>query len=285
MKPQLQGYLIEKYNNMNNAYTSSRMIEEAYRQDIDLKLIGVYDSFWFDGNNYNSCKLLKKRDFSIIRYKDGHLKDLLSGLGEKQFNENNCITKYSDKYLQFNHLNLINTQIPTFVLGSLDLEYHFITQKVGEPFVVKGLRSSQGKEVFLVSNNNDFARLRDFYKDEYKEFIFQELIKSSFGTDLRVFVIKGEAVACMRRTSLDSFKANYALGGKIEKFQVDSQIEAISKEIYKKTNLFYFGLDLLFGDSGYFFCEINVTPGIEGIEKSTGINVTKKLISKIKEKL
>ncbi len=285
MKKQLNGYLIEKYNNMNNAYTSSRLIEEAYLQNIDLKLIGVYDSCWFDGYKHNSRTLLENRDFSIIRYKDGHLKDMLSGLGEKQFNGIRGIAIYRDKFLQLNKLNLEYAQIPKFVLGSLDLEYSFLAEKIGESFVIKGLHSSQGKEIFLVHNISDFARLREFYKREYKEFIFQELIRSSFGTDLRVFVVMGEAIACMKRTSINSFKANYALGGKVEKFMIDSQIEAISKEIYKKTNLFYFGLDLLFGNSGYYFCEINVTPGLEGIEKSTGINVTEKLISKIKEEI
>ena len=58
----LSGYLIEKYNKMGNAYTCRRLLEEAQKQNIDLKLIGVYDSSVTQDGCYNNGTLLSARD-------------------------------------------------------------------------------------------------------------------------------------------------------------------------------------------------------------------------------
>ena len=58
-------------------------------------------------------------------------------------------------------------------------------------------------------------------------------------------------------------------------------MEKIAQDIYDQTHLDFLGIDLLFGDEKLYFCEINVMPGIEGIERATGVNVAKKIIETI----
>lgn len=278
----LSGYIIAKYNDMNNAYTTSRLIEEANRQGILLDIIGIHDSHIFEGKCYNNNKIIEKRDFSIVRFKSGHIKNDLNSISNNQYNRPDDIENYEDKYTQLRDLDLEKISKPKYILASLDLPYELLVQNLGLPFIVKGLCSSQGKEVFMIRNFSDYRALFSKYKGESREFIFQEFIKSSFGTDLRVFIIKGEVVACMKRKSSESFKANYSLGAKVEKYPTSKKIQEIAWEIYSKTNLFYIGLDLLFSEDEFIFCELNVNPGIEGIEKATSVNIAGELIRKIK---
>ena len=73
-----------------------------------------------------------------------------------------------------------------------------------------------------------------------------------------------------------------ALGASVEAFEITPGIRQIAKDIYEQTELDFLGIDLLFGKDKPYFCEINVMPGIEGIEKATGVNVAKKIVETIK---
>ena len=115
--------------------------------------------------------------------------------------------------------------------------------------------------------------------------LFEEFISESYGRDLRFYSIRGEAVACMQRTSQGDFRANVALGASVEPYPVTSGIRTIAADIYEQTGLDFLGIDLLFGREKPYFCEINVMPGLEGIEKASGINVAGKIIETIQSDL
>lgn len=281
----MNGYIIEKYNNMNNAYTSRRYAEEAARAGVDADIIGVYDTFEYEGVLYNRKRKIEKRDFAILRFKEGHINEQLSELSSRQYNKIEHIKYYADKSVQLKNISSSHMRMPKYILSCLDMDFEEIAGYIGSPFVVKGLRGSQGNEIYLIRSQNDYIELRGIYKGAYKEFIFEEFIEESCGRDIRVFSIRGEAVACMKRTSNGSFKANFALGGNVEPYPADSDIIAIAEDIYKSVGLDYAGIDLLLGKDGYVFCEVNVTPGIEGIEKASGINIAGRLIGFIMEDL
>ena len=115
-----------------------------------------------------------------------------------------------------------------------------------------------------------------------KEWLFEEFITTSFGRDMRFYSIRGEVVACMQRKSQGDFRANVALGASVEAYEITSEIRQIAKDIYEQTGLDFLGIDLLFGEEKPYFCEINVMPGLEGIEKASGVNVARKIIETIK---
>ena len=56
-------------------------------------------------------------------------------------------------------------------------------------------------------------------------------------------------------------------------YEITEDIRQIARDIYEQTRLDFLGIDLLFGEDKHYFCEINVTPGIEGMERATGVNV------------
>lgn len=277
----LSGYLIEKYNNMGNAYTCRRLLQEAQKQNIDIKLIGVYDSSVTQDSCYNNGTLLSARDFVINRYKFGKIKDNLNKLGKKSYNALNSLNLYINKLEQLKNIESQYFQKPKYIAGMSDLSFEMLADILKLPFVAKGLESSMGQEVFLIKNKNDYDTLFQSFLPN-KEWIFQEFIMSSEGRDMRLYCVRGEVIAGMERISNNDFRANVALGSSVHKIDITREFQAIAQDIYKQTGLDFIGLDLLFGKNEPYFCEINVTAGMEGIEKASGINVAGTVIKTIK---
>lgn len=278
---QLKGYLIEKYNNMANAYTCNRLVEEALKQRINIQIVGIHDSAVTEGKVINNKVILEKRDFIINRYKWGNIKDEINALGKKSYNPLKEYNLYINKYEQVKRLYSKEFLIPKYILATSLMSFQMIADILGLPFVAKGLESSMGQEIFFIENEEDFKQLSHIYGTQ-KEWLCEEFIQTSFGRDMRFYSIRGIAVACMERMSKGDFRANVALGADVKPYEITSQIQQIAKDIYEETNLDFLGIDLLFGKEKPYFCEINVMPGIEGIEKATGINVAEKIISSIK---
>ena len=277
----LKGYIIEKFSKMTGAYTCNRLVEEAAKRGVDLKIVGMADVVAGSENTlYHHGEKLEQCDFVINRYKYGHIKDEIGALAKRTYNNTEAFNIYINKYMQVRNLHSEGFLMPKYMLGTSFTKYDIIVEKLGVPFVAKGLESSQGAEVFLVECEEDFQALGKKYTGE-KEYLFEEYISESYGRDIRFYSIRGEVVACMTREAVQGFKANVALGAGVRAFPIDEFIKQTAKDIYEQTGLDFLGIDLLFGKDKPYFCEINVMPGIEGMERATGVNVAAAIIETI----
>ena len=277
----LRGYIIEKYNNMTNAYTCNRLVSEAADLDIDLKIVGIHDSIIMSNGIYNNGQLMEKRDFVINRYKWGKVKDRINLLATRSYNPLSEYDIYINKYEQVEKLKSDAFIVPKYILGTARSSYDYLSDYLGTPIVAKGLESSMGEQICLIENADDLNILLEKYDTE-KEWLFEEYISTSFGRDMRFYSIRGNAIACMQRKSQGDFRANVALGASVEPFEITPYIKQIAKDIYEQTKLDFLGIDLMFGEDKPYFCEINVMPGLEGIEKASGKNVAGEIIKTIK---
>ena len=277
----VSGYIIEKYNKMTNAYTCNRLVEEATKLDMDLKIIGIHDTMILEDKIINNGVELEKRNFLINRYKWGKEKDEMNSLAAKSYNPLDAYNVYINKYEQVKRLRSKEFIVPKYLLGTAMLKFEEIVKLLGNPFVAKGLESSMGEQISLVEKPEDLKELCKKYGME-KEWLFEEFVTTSFGRDMRFYSIRGEVAACMQRKSQGDFRANVALGASVEAYGITPQIRQIAKDIYEQTGLDFLGIDLLFGKDKPYFCEINVMPGIEGIEKASGVNVAKRIVETIK---
>jgi ribosomal protein S6--L-glutamate ligase len=104
--------------------------------------------------------------------------------------------------------------------------------------------------------------------------LVQEYIEESHGKDIRALVVGGKVVACMRRRANgDEFRSNFHLGGSVEKVQIDTNFEKIAIKAARILGLEIAGVDLLESDRGALVLEVNSSPGLEGIEKASQVNV------------
>lgn len=274
MRKNLKGYLIANYNNMTNSYTCNRFLEESKKLGIDLRIIGIEDLEVFNGKVYNNFQELEERDFIINRYKWGNLKHEASKLGVRQFNPQDSFEKYIDKFQQLKSIESKYFKKPKYILSTGDIKFGDLESLLGDKVVAKGLEGSEGDQIFLIENQKDLDKLLDKFP-RGKEFLFEEFISTSKSRDLRLFSVKGEAVAIMERSNPKDFRANFALGGSVKNYEIRDIHKKIAKDIYKQTGLYFVGIDLLFGEEkdSYYFCEINVMPGIRGIEKACNVNI------------
>lgn len=277
----IKGYLIEKYNVMSNAYTCNRLVEEAGALGSDLQIVGIHDTMITSGGIFNNGKLLESRDFIINRYKWGREKNAINMLASRSYNSLDAYNIYINKFEQVKRLHSDAFLIPKYILGTSLLPFEMIVEQLGLPFVGKGLESSMGEEIVCVKDRASYEELSRKYSVS-KEWLFEEFISESFGKDMRFYSIRGEVIACMQRSSHGDFRANVALGASVKALEITPAIRTIAKDIYQQTGLDFLGIDLLFGKDKPYFCEINVMPGLEGIEKASGVNVARKIIETIK---
>ena len=266
---------------MTNAYTCNRLVQEASALDMDLQIVGIHDTMISPQGIINHGKILEPVDFVINRYKWGREKDAINALATRSYNPLTAYNIYINKFEQIRRLHSEAFLTPKYLLGTSLLPFSSIVEQLGLPFVGKGLESSMGEEIVCIRDKVSYEELSLNYPSS-KEWLFEEFISESYGRDLRFYSIRGEAVACMQRRSQGDFRANVALGASVEPYPVTSGIRTIAADIYEQTGLDFLGIDLLFGRKKPYFCEINVMPGLEGIEKASGINIAEKIMETIR---
>lgn len=212
----------------------------------------------------------------------------LERLGLKSFNSSDSVEIVRDKLYSHQILAQNKLPVPKTMLVKFPIDVELVEKQLKFPVVIKTLSGSQGSGVFLSEDSKHFIDFMDFVRASQPNanIILQEFIQKSHGQDLRVLVIGGRVVACVRRYSDNgNFKANFSRGGKMEEFKCTREIEWLALESSKLLGLDIAGVDLLFDDNGYKICEANSSPGFEGLEKFCKINVACEIYNFIKLRL
>src|SRR5690606_6058530 len=114
-------------------------------------------------------------------------------------------------------------------------------------------------------------------------FLVQEYIKESAGTDIRAFVVGGKVVASMQRQSLDDdFRSNLHQGGEGSMIKLTDEERKTAQKAAKAMGLPICGVDMMRSERGPLVLEVNASPGF-GIEKVTGRNVAAKIIEYVEQ--
>lgn len=149
----------------------------------------------------------------------------------------------------------------------------------GVPVVIKLTEGTQGMGVVLGETKKAAESVIEALRGLQATFLVQEYIEESKGADIRCFVIGNEVVASMKRTAKEGdFRSNLHRGGYAIAERISDQERKIAIQASQIMGLDVAGVDLLRSDRGPLVLEVNSSPGLEGIEKSTGIDVTGKMI-------
>ncbi len=193
---------------------------------------------------------------------------------------------YDDKFNEAVFMESIGVPKPKTILltstKSKDID-DLIKEVEGYPCIIKKAMGSGGEFVELANSSSDVLDFLDKVPHPSisgkRNIILQEYIKESKGTDFRVFCVGEKVLGTIKRTSRNGgFKANVSLGGKAEKVEISKEMKAYAKKIMKESKLLIAGIDFIKSNRGYLVLEINISPGIEGFEKATGVNVAKKIV-------
>jgi len=152
----------------------------------------------------------------------------------------------------------------------------------GFPIVMKLLSGTQGIGVILAESMQAIEATLDTLWSLGQDILLQECIKESVGRDVRVIVIGGRIVAAMRRQArIGEFRANIHRGGVGTAVKLTSDYERAARRAAKIVGLEIAGVDLLESNEGPKVIEVNSSPGLEGIEAATGVNVAREIIDHI----
>lgn len=152
----------------------------------------------------------------------------------------------------------------------------------GAPVVVKLLEGAHGKGVVLAETAKAAESVIDAFRELRADFLVQEFIKESAGTDLRCFVVGKKVIAAMQRTAqAGEFRSNLHRGGsaalvKLTKEERDTAIRAA-----KTMGLHVAGVDILRSARGPLVMEVNSSPGLEGIETATRMDIASHIITHV----
>ncbi|MFT5233409.1 MAG: ribosomal protein S6--L-glutamate ligase [Candidatus Krumholzibacteriia bacterium] len=197
------------------------------------------------------------------------------------------ITNSRDKLRSFQILSRHDIGIPhtTFVHGRKDV-LPAIERIGGAPVVIKILEGTQGIGVILAETNQVAEAIIETMQSSGQNVLVQKFIKESRGRDIRAFVVGDRVVAAMRRVAVGSeFRSNVHRGGRAEKVTLDPKFEEAAVRSAQIMGLRVAGVDILEGNDGPQVMEINSSPGLEGIEGCTGLDVAGAIIDYIGEQV
>lgn len=152
----------------------------------------------------------------------------------------------------------------------------------GAPVVIKLLEGTQGIGVILAPEVKIAEAIIETLHSTKQNVLIQSFIAESKGSDIRALVVGDRVVAAMRRiASGDEFRSNVHRGGKVERVQLDPEAEQQAVRSAQIMGLRVAGVDMLESNDGPLVMEVNSSPGLEGIEAATGLDVAGAIVDYI----
>ncbi len=198
-----------------------------------------------------------------------------------------AIEESRDKLQSIRLMQEAQLPVPRTVLVSNLQELAAAVDAVGGyPLVIKISKGTQGRGVILVENKATArAVLSVFFRHGQSPILVQEFISEARGRDIRLFVVGDRCVAAMERTAATGeFRANLHRGGVATSYQPDKQTERLALQTAALHNLGVAGVDLIHSDRGPLLLEVNSSPGLEGIESASQVDVAGAIMRFLEQK-
>ena len=294
----MNGWILYK-NDPIESWETQKLIKEFEKQDIKTRIVNPQDvDIFVDRDDRKSILVDGKAralpDFVIPRTGSGttyYIKAILrhlERLGVILINGSASIDTVKDKLYTQQILGESNLPVPKTLLVRHPINLDWVEKNLNFPVIIKTLSGSFGAGVFLAETKKQFEQLlkmAEITKPSYN-IIVQEFVKDSWGKDIRVFVLNGKVIGCMMRQAVDDdFRANITRGGEGIPYQIDEDIEWLGGESARLLGLDIAGVDLLFDNGGYRICEVNSSPGFEGMDKYTKTNIAEDIVTYVKHKI
>jgi ribosomal protein S6--L-glutamate ligase len=149
----------------------------------------------------------------------------------------------------------------------------------GAPVVIKLLEGTQGIGVVLADTERSAVSVIEAFRTADVNILVQEFIKEAGASDLRAFVIGGKVVAAMERSGAEGeFRSNLHRGGSAKRARITPEERSTAIRAAKAMGLNVCGVDMLRSNHGPVVMEVNSSPGLEGIEAATGLDIAGKII-------
>ncbi|MEM9533089.1 MAG: 30S ribosomal protein S6--L-glutamate ligase [Pseudomonadota bacterium] len=201
-------------------------------------------------------------------------------MGVYPLNESVAISRARDKLRSMQLLARKGIGLPTTTFAHSSGEADDIIDMAGgAPVVIKLLEGTQGVGVVLGETHNAAKSMLQAFGGLRADVLVQEFVKEAGNSDIRCFVIGDKVVAAMMRKGAEGdFRSNLHRGGTATQVKITPAERATAVKSARLLGLNVAGVDMLRGADGPLVMEVNSSPGLEGIERSTGLDIAGRII-------
>jgi ribosomal protein S6--L-glutamate ligase len=200
-------------------------------------------------------------------------------------NDSQAISRSRDKLRSLQLLSRAGVGLPTtgFAHSTQDID-GLLDVVGGTPVVVKLLEGTQGLGVVLAETKKAAESVISAFRQLDANILVQEFIKEARGADVRAFVIGGKVIAAMKRQAPPGeFRSNLHRGGYAEPIKLTPSERATALRAARTMELNVAGVDLIQSEEGPMVLEVNSSPGLEGIEGASGVDIADAIIEFIED--
>jgi ribosomal protein S6--L-glutamate ligase len=211
----------------------------------------------------------------------------LEQMGVYTINPARAIARSRDKLHSMQILSRRDIGIPrTAFVKRKDDVMPAIERIGGAPVIIKLLEGTQGVGVILADTSKIAQAIIETLQSTKQNVLIQKFVKESKGTDIRAFVVGDRVVGAMRRqASGDEFRSNVHRGGTATQVELSQEYETTAVRAAQIMGLDMAGVDMLEGNDGPQVMEINSSPGLEGIEGATKVDIAGQIIEQIEHQV
>ncbi|MCX6351149.1 MAG: 30S ribosomal protein S6--L-glutamate ligase [Bacteroidetes bacterium] len=278
-----------------NLYSTSRLVQAATQRGHEVSVI-----------DYLHCNIIIEEGNPTISYEGHDLPKpdaIIPRIGTsktyygtavvRQFEmmdvfttaKSQAIVRSRDKLRSMQILSGEHIPIPQTAFSSHPDHIKNLIKKVGgAPLIIKLLEGTQGKGVVLAETQNAAKSALDAFFGIKANVLVQEFIKEAKGCDVRVFIVDGKVVGSMKRNGASGeFRSNLHQGGFAEMIELNKEEKRVGISAAKALDLQIAGVDILQSSRGPLVMEVNSSPGLEGIEAATKVDIAGKIIEFIEK--
>lgn len=194
--------------------------------------------------------------------------------------ESQALVRSRDKLRCLQLLAREGIGMPKTAFASIPKNIDVVLDQVGgAPVIIKLLEGTQGIGVILAETPKSAKSVIESFLSLKANILVQEFIKEAGGADIRAFIVDGKVVGAMKRQGIPGeFRSNLHRGGSAEVIELSKDERETAIKSAKKLGLAIAGVDMLRSSRGPLVMEVNASPGLEGIEKATGVDIAEKII-------
>lgn len=200
-------------------------------------------------------------------------------------NDSQAIARSRDKLRSMQLLSRAGVGLPTTGFAHSTQDIDGLLEVVGgPPVVVKLLEGTQGLGVVLAETRKAAESVISAFRQLDANILVQEFIKEAKGEDIRALVIGGKVVAAMKRHAPPGeFRSNLHRGGRAEAIKLSRAERATAVRAARTMELNVAGVDMIQSESGPMVLEVNSSPGLEGIEAASGVDIADAVVEFIED--
>jgi ribosomal protein S6--L-glutamate ligase len=280
-------------------YSTRRLVEAAEKAGHNVVII-----------DHTKCHLIMEKGKPSIKVAGEHLHDIdviiprigasvttygsavirhFDLMGVASLLTSTALIRSRDKLRSLQILSKSGVGIPksVFARHPKSNEIKDLIQEVGgTPVILKLLEGTHGTGVIKADSISSAKSAVEAFSGIKKDLIVQEFIGEAGGKDIRAFVVDGEVVGAMERAGqADEFRSNLHKGGVARPIEIDKKIVSAALEATKLMGLTVAGVDLLLSSRGPLVIEVNSSPGLQGIETATKLDIAGKIIEAAAKKV